>query len=157
MLNWEPAAERGLWTLSDPRLSNPAKMRKKYCLVNIAVCPRLQLISHTQPTSTLSRIKCERYIFIKKCVRSFVRSFVVVCHYCRLCSTYICICMWLIFFHHTTCESTCDTLSSSAANQGDNTVLVAQGGTATPGTIKQLLPPDRVFNRNIYLYIHQIN
>ena len=28
-------------------------------------------------------------------------------------------------FHHTACESTCDTLSSSAANQGDNTVLVA--------------------------------
>ena len=36
------------------------------------------------------------------------------------------------FFHHTTCESTCDTLASSAANQGDNTVSVAQGGTATP-------------------------
>ena len=33
------------------------------------------------------------------------------------------------FFHHTTCESTCNTLTSSAANQGDNTVLVAQGGT----------------------------
>ena len=33
-----------------------------------------------------------------------------------------------IFFHHTTCESTCDTLASSAANQGDNTVSVAQGG-----------------------------
>ena len=32
------------------------------------------------------------------------------------------------FFHHTTCESTCDTLASSAANQGDNTVSVAQGG-----------------------------
>ena len=30
------------------------------------------------------------------------------------------------FFHHTTCESTCDTLASSAANQGDNTVSVAQ-------------------------------
>ena len=43
------------------------------------------------------------------------------------------------------------------ANQGDNTVSVAQGGTATPGTTKQLLPPDRVFKRNIYLYIHQIN
>ena len=55
------------------------------------------------------------------------------------------------------CESTCDTLSSSAANQGDNTVSVAQGGTATPGATKQLLPPDRVFKRNIYLYIHQIN
>ena len=62
-----------------------------------------------------------------------------------------------IFFHHTTCESTCDTLASSAANQGDNTVSVAQGGTATPGATEQLLPPDRVFKRNIYLCIHKIN
>ena len=35
------------------------------------------------------------------------------------------------FFHHTTCETTCDTLTSSAANQGDNTVSVAQCGTAS--------------------------
>ena len=49
--------------------------------VNIVVCTRLQLISHTQPTSTLSRIKCERDIFIKKCVRSFIE----VRHYCWLC------------------------------------------------------------------------
>ena len=56
-----------------------------------------------------------------------------------------------IFFHHTTCESTCDILASSAANQGDNTVSVAQGGTATPSATEQLLPPDRVFKRNIYL------
>ena len=62
-----------------------------------------------------------------------------------------------IYFHHTTCESTCDTLSSSAANQGDNTVSVAQGGTATPGATKQILSPGRVFKRNIYLYIRQIN
>ena len=61
------------------------------------------------------------------------------------------------FFHHTTCESMCDTLASSAANQGDNTVSVAQGGTATPGATKQLLPLDRVFKRNIYLCIHKIN
>ena len=38
------------------------------------------------------------------------------------------------------CESTCDTLSSSVANQGDNIVLVAQGSTATPGATQQLLP-----------------
>ena len=38
------------------------------------------------------------------------------------------------------CESTRNTLPSSAANQADNTVLVAQGGTVTPGTTKQLLP-----------------
>ena len=55
--------------------------------------------------------------------------------------------LFFFFFHHTTCESTCDTLASSAANQGDNTVSVAQGGTATPGATKQLLPPDRVFKR----------
>ena len=70
---------------------------------------------------------------------------------------YIYIYIIILFFHHTACESMCDTLTSSAANQGDNTVSVAQGGTATPGATKQLLPPDRVFKRSIYLYIHKIN
>ena len=41
------------------------------------------------------------------------------------------------------CGSTCDTLASSAANQGNNTVSVAQGGTATPGATEQLLPPEK--------------
>ena len=36
---------------------------------------------------------------------------------------------------------------------GDNTVSVAQGGTATPGATKQLLPPDRVF-RELCIYIY---
>ena len=65
--------------------------------------------------------------------------------------------IYIYIFHHTTCESTCDTLASSAANQGDNTVSIAHGGTATPGATEQLLPPDRVFKRNIYLCIHKIN
>ena len=55
--------------------------------------------------------------------------------------------LFFVFLHHTTCESTCDTLPSSAANEGDNTVSVAQGGTATPGATEQLLPPDRVFKK----------
>ena len=38
----------------------------------------------------------------------------------------------------------CDTLASSTANQGGNTVSVAQGGTTTPGATKQLLTLDRV-------------
>ena len=38
--------------------------------------------------------------------------------------------------------------------RGDNIVLVAQGITATPGTTKQLLPPDRVFKRIIYINTH---
>ena len=38
--------------------------------------------------------------------------------------------------------------------KGYNTVLVAQGGSATPGATKQLFPPDRVFKRIIYIYIY---
>ena len=38
-------------------------------------------------------------------------------------------------------------------SRGDNTVSVAQGGTATPGATKQLLPPDRV-SRESYIYIY---
>ena len=37
--------------------------------------------------------------------------------------------------------------------RGDNTVSVAQGGTATPGATQQLLPPDRVL-RELYIHIY---
>ena len=70
-------------------------MRKKYCWVTIAVCPRLQLTSHTQPTSTLSRIKCKRYIFIKKCVRSL--KFVIMIDYV---SAYIYSCICIMSIQH---------------------------------------------------------
>ena len=71
-----------------------AKMRKKcfYGQENlgqyVAFCLRLQLPSQTQPTSTLSRIKCERYILIKKCVRSFIEVVIIVDYV----SASICIC-----------------------------------------------------------------
>ena len=38
--------------------------------------------------------------------------------------------------------------------RSDNTVSVSQGGTATPGATKQLVPPDRAFNIYIYIYIY---
>ena len=38
--------------------------------------------------------------------------------------------------------------------RGVNTVSVAQGGTATPGTTKQLLSLEMVFKRIIYIYIY---
>ena len=37
--------------------------------------------------------------------------------------------------------------------RGHNTVSVAQGGTATPGATKQLLPPDKVL-KELYIYIY---
>ena len=36
-------------------------------------------------------------------------------------------------------------------NRGDNTVSIAQDGTATPGATKQLLPPDRDL-KEVYIY-----
>ena len=57
---------------TQPRLERSAVMVRRTWGQYVAVCPRFQLTSHTQPTSTLSRIVCERYIFIKKCVRSFI-------------------------------------------------------------------------------------
>ena len=80
------------WALSDPRLSSPARMRKKCCYgqKNLgSICSslspsptHLSHITNINPFATLSRIKCERYIFfIKKCVRSFIE----VCQYVWLC------------------------------------------------------------------------
>ena len=69
----------------------------------VAVCPRLRHISHTQPTSTLSRIKCERYIFYKE-VCSFVRSFVhwSSCIIFDYVSAYICICICMQLYNRLT-------------------------------------------------------
>ena len=50
---------------------------------------------------TLSRIKCERYIFIKKCVRSFIENR----HYVWLCSAYICICIYMRLYNRTIRQS----------------------------------------------------
>ena len=83
MPKWEPAADRRLWALSDPQLSNPSQDEKEVLLwseEHVAVCPRLQLTSHTQPTSTLLRITCERYFYKEAC--SFIHW---SSHYCWLC------------------------------------------------------------------------
>ena len=105
---WEPAPDRGLGPSRIPRLSSPARIRKKCCYGQknlgqyVSVCPRLQLTSHTQPTSTLSRIKSERYIFIKKCVRSFIEVVIIVDYVSAYIYIYVyvlcicmCSCMWL--------------------------------------------------------------
>ena len=70
------------WPMVEP---TPAKMRKKYCYgqknfgsICSSLSPSPTPPSHTQPTPTLSRIKCERYIFIKKCVRSFIEVVIIV-------------------------------------------------------------------------------
>ena len=68
MPKWEPACR--LRTLGpqwptveqpQPRCERSAAMVVRRTWVNIAVCP---LISHTQQNITLSKIKCERFIFL---------------------------------------------------------------------------------------------
>ena len=56
-----------------------------------------------------------------------------------------------IYFHHTTCESTCDTLTSSAANEGDNTVSVAQGSGSFKNNINKTCLQTIIY---IYIYIY---
>ena len=65
-----PSVTRG-WA-AQPECERSAAMIRRTLGQYIAAFPRLQLTSHTQLTSTLSRIKCERYIFIKIRVRSFI-------------------------------------------------------------------------------------
>ena len=68
---WEPAADWGLCVLSDPRLSNPAKMRKKYCWVNIAVCPCLHSpLTHKTNINPFENKVWEIYFYKEVC--SFV-------------------------------------------------------------------------------------
>ena len=103
-VSWRQDAEvkTSLQTLSDPKLSNPSQDEEEVLLwprKNLGQYSSLFLspthLSHTT-NITLSRIKCERYIFIKKCVRSFVE--VVINSW--LCSRvylymYTCSRMWL--------------------------------------------------------------
>ena len=90
---WEPACRLRAcgpqWsTVEQPqaRWGRSAAMVRRTLAQYVAVCPRLQLTSHTQPASTLSRIKCERYIFYQEVCSSVHWSR----HYCWLCSAYIC-------------------------------------------------------------------
>ena len=76
-------------------------MRKKCCYgqknlgsICSSLSPSPSHLSHTR-NIILSRIKCERYIFIKKCVRSFIE----VVHYLLIVSAYICICICMRLYN----------------------------------------------------------
>ena len=67
------------WALRTP-VEQPSRMRKKCCysqrnfgvnmLQSVPSPTHLSHITNINPFATLSQIKCERYIFLKKCVRS---------------------------------------------------------------------------------------
>ena len=83
MPKWEPAADGGLWVLSDLRLSNPAKMRKKYCYGRRrtwgqynSLYPSPAHLSHTR-NITLSRIKCERCFYKEVCSFVYWSSYIM--------------------------------------------------------------------------------
>ena len=62
------------------------------------------------------------YICVCVCIYIYVCIYICMCIYMYVC-VYICMYVYIyvyFFFHHKTCESTCDTLASSAANQGEN-------------------------------------
>ena len=95
------SARRRAWALRTP-VEQPSRMREK-CWDNteelgvnmwlsVPSPTHLSHITNINPFATLLRIKCERYSFLKKCVRSFIIFDYV--------SMYSCICiMWLYNTH----------------------------------------------------------
>ena len=87
MPKWEPAVDRGLLALSDPRLSNPSQDEEEVLLWSREELGSIQqsvsVSTHFSRTTniTFSKIKCERFIFfIKKCIRSLLKSSLSVDH-----------------------------------------------------------------------------
>ena len=102
MSNWEPAADFGPSVTHG--WSTPAKMRKKYCWVNIAVYPRLQLISHTQPaTITITprappKLKFVYYVWLCLCIYLFMHM------YAAIQQQYFENKVWEIYFYKEVCS-----------------------------------------------------
>ena len=89
-------------------------------------------------------------VCVFSCIYIYIYIYVCVC---------VCSCMYIFFFFFSSYNVWKHVRypSLTAAIQGDYTVSVAQGGTATPGATEQLLPPDRVFKKKKNLCIHKIN
>ena len=101
MPEWEPAADRGLWAVSDPRLSNPAKMRKKCCYgqknfgsICSSLSPFPTNLSHTTNINPFKNKVWEIYFYKEVCsfvhwsssllLTMFPYIFVYVCGYTTL-------------------------------------------------------------------------
>ena len=97
---WDPATDRGLWALSDPRLSSPAKMRMKCCYgreknfgsICSSLSPSLTHLSLTRNINPFENKVWEVYSYKEVC--SFVHW---SRHYVWLCSR-VC---WLWVYKHT--------------------------------------------------------
>ena len=85
---WEPAPDRGLGP-SGHRLSSPAEWGRSAAIIqrylwsmccSLSPSPTdLSHITNINPFATLSRIKCETYIFLKKCVCSSLLLTMFLC------------------------------------------------------------------------------
>ena len=97
-VEWEPAPDRGLgpsvthgWA-AQPRYERSAAMVRRTLDQYVAAYPRLQLTSHTQPTSSLSNKVWEVYFYKGACsFRSL--KFVYYCWLCFRICLYICLCI----------------------------------------------------------------
>ena len=104
---WESACRLRACSPQWPPVEQPNRMRKRCCYgqKNLrSICSslfpsptHLSHITYINPFATLSRIKCEWYIFLKKCVRSFIIVDYV--------SVYSCICVCGYTTHRVPCLS----------------------------------------------------
>ena len=100
MPNWEPAADRGLWALCDPRMSNPSKDEEEVLLWSEEFWVKITVLTCLHSPLTHKKHhpfenKLWEIYFIKKCIRSFIE----VRHYVWLC---FCIYMYMyMYVEHT--------------------------------------------------------
>ena len=93
---WEPAPDSELAALSDPQLSIPAEWERSAAIVRktwgqyVAVCPRPQITSHTQPFRNPFKNKVWEVYFSKE-----VCSFVIIVDFVSACICIRIVVSWL--------------------------------------------------------------
>ena len=94
------------------------------------------------------------YIYIYACIYICLYIYTYVCIYIYMYMfVYIYTCLY--FFSSYNVKARAIPCPHQPPSRGDNTVSVAQGGTAILGATKQLLQPDRVLRESyIYIYIY---
>ena len=118
LAEWESAPDRGLGP-SVTLVEQLNRMRKKCCYGQRnfrSICSslyqsptHLSHITNINPFATLSRIKCERYIFYKE-----VRSFIILCWLHILC--WLCFCLYMYMYCVVACGYTTTIQSDGKAS-----------------------------------------
>ena len=111
MPNWEPAAERGLWALSDPWLSSLARMRKKCCYgqknfgsIYNSLSPSPTYLSHTTNINPFENKVWEVYFYKEVCPFVYWSSSLLLTMFPLIFVYVLCICIVVLRLYNRICN-----------------------------------------------------